>query len=119
METTRTYRKRYVAFKVHSPRVLQRREMAELLRSISKKAVNITLLTYNPEIMEGILRCDHKSLNMVRSLLNTHFQDLVVTTLLTSGTLKALRNKLPELSIPKRKARIEVLGKVFRDRNID
>jgi RNase P/RNase MRP subunit POP5 len=75
--------------------------MAEFLRSISE---NTTLLTYNPEIMEGIIRCDHRSLNMVRRLLNTPIQDIVVTTLLTSGTLKALRNKLPELSVPKRRA---------------
>jgi RNase P/RNase MRP subunit POP5 len=97
---TRTYRRRYVAFKVYSPRPLRRNEVATLLKStLDEKAPNTTLLTYNPEKMNGILRCDHRNLNTVRSLLNSPLQSSVhITTLKTSGTLKALRTKLPELS---------------------
>ena len=102
---TRTYRRRYVAFRVNSPRPLQRREVVALLKSIlDEKAPNTTLLTYNPETMKGILRCDHRNLNAVRSLLNSSLQGSVhITTLKTSGTLKALRTKLPELSLSEKR----------------
>lgn len=100
MGLTRTHRRRYVAFKLDSPRPLKRKEVVILLKSIlDEKAPNVTLLTYNPETMKGILRCDHRNLNTVRGLLNTSIQGYVqVTTLKTSGTLKALRRKLPEIS---------------------
>ena len=116
MGLMRTYRRRYVAFKVDSPRPLQRREVVAFLKSIlDEKAPNTTLLVYDPETMEGILRCDHRSLNTVRSLLNTFIQGYPrVVTLKTSGTLKALRRKL-QLPLSEKRA----YGKVFRGRNLD
>ena len=76
---------------------MPRREVVDLLKSIlGEDAPNATLLTYNPQTMEGILRCDHKNIEDVRRRLNSHETCVRITTLKTSGTLKALRRKLPE-----------------------
>mgnify|MGYP001147727807 CR=1 FL=1 len=112
---TRAYRRRYIAFKVDSPRPLNKKDVVVLLKSIlDEGAPSISLITYDPETMRGILRCDHRDVNMVRILLNTPLQgDVVLTTLKTSGTLKALRRKLSDPSSEKRKPTSMGLRKGF------
>lgn len=107
VEIMRIDRRRYVAFKIDSPRVLQRRDVIELLKPIfSKETINLIILIYDSKTMSGILRCNNRNLKDVRRLVNTSIQDTVIKTLKTSGTIKTLKNKLPELSLLKKKVKL-------------
>jgi RNase P/RNase MRP subunit POP5 len=100
----RTIRRRYLVFKIDSKAILSRRNVLELLKEASgNEAFSITLLTYVPEIMEGIIRCDHRNIGRVREILNGSFDRAVVRTLRTSGTVRTLKNTFSELSGPRKK----------------
>jgi RNase P/RNase MRP subunit POP5 len=100
----RTIRRRYLVFKIDSKVILSRRNVQELLKEASgNEAFSITLLTYVPEIMEGIIRCDHKNIGRVREMLNVSFHGAAVRTLRTSGTVRTLKNNFSELSDPTKK----------------
>jgi RNase P/RNase MRP subunit POP5 len=67
------------------------------------EALSITLLVYVPEIMEGIVRCDHRNIERVRQLLNGSLNGASITTLRTSGTIRTLKDAFPELSGSRKK----------------
>ncbi len=94
-----------MVFKIDSKAMLSRSDVLELMKKASKnEAHSITLLAYIPEIMEGIIRCDHENIDRVKQMLNGSFDGAVVRTLRTSGTLRTLKNTFSELSAPRRKA---------------
>jgi len=100
----KTIRRRYLVFKIDSKAILSRRDVLELMKKASKnEAHSITLLAYIPEIMEGIIRCDHENLDGVRQMLNGSFEGAVIRTLRTSGTVRTLKNAFSELSAPRKK----------------
>jgi len=100
----RTTRRRYLVFRIYSRAILSRKDVLELLKEASQnEALIITLLVYVPDIMEGIIRCDHRSLERVRQMLDRPLNGTAITTLKTSGTLRTLRNAFPELSDSRKK----------------
>lgn len=100
----RTTRRRYLVFRIHSDVTLLRRDVLELLKEASQnEALSITLLVYVPDIMEGIVRCDHRNIERVRQILNGPLNGTFITTLRTSGTIRTLKNVFPELSDSRKK----------------
>jgi len=100
----RTARRRYLVFRIHSGATLSRKDASELLKEVSQnEALSITLLVYVPDIMEGIIRCDHRDIEKVRQMLGGPLNGNVITTLRTSGTIKTLRKAFPELSDSRKK----------------
>ncbi|MEM2480024.1 MAG: Rpp14/Pop5 family protein [Candidatus Bathyarchaeia archaeon] len=62
---------------------------------------DISLIEYNEEMKYAIIRCSHKALPTVRASIaavtRVDGEDATMHVLLTSGTLKALRRRIPSV----------------------
>ena len=98
-------KRRYLALKVESEEPLSERNLIEaiwgsilqLFGEYGASQTNLYLVEFNPEDGYAILRCSHKTLDMVRASLaaitrvNEKFVSIHVIRV--SGTLKSLRKK--------------------------
>lgn len=100
----RLLRRRYIAFKLnHAPPVSKKELLAKLIAKImtvhgreASEQHRIRIIEYDQHTGLGIVRCDHETANLLRSLLRDStgiFGEYSVKTLGTSGSIKALRRK--------------------------
>lgn len=100
----RTLKKRYVGFRLTSDRVHSRREVSTLIlnelyamRSGHEKMMRVRLLDYDVEKGLGMLLCDHKSVEKIRSTFgnvqNKSQGKTTIHVIGVSGTIKALKRK--------------------------
>jgi RNase P/RNase MRP subunit POP5 len=96
----RTLRRRYIAFRINSPRPLSRSEVTIVLgRALDERKVNFVLTIFDAESGNGVLRCDHRNSEEAKRCLNalTAGSYHLVTTS-TSGTLEALKKRVTLVS---------------------
>ncbi len=95
-------RKRYIAFRIHAPRTISRKEFIAAIRESTKDKSAwdrirpwLTVFEYN----EGILRCAHTAKDEAIALLTgitimgREKMPITVETLGTSGTIKNVKRK--------------------------
>jgi ribonuclease P/MRP protein subunit POP5 len=99
-------RKRYLAFRVASEQSVRKRDVADavwkailqLFGEYGASQTHLTLVEYDQEKSLGIIRCSHRTVEMVRAAVAsvTEIKEKPVTlhVLGVSGTLKALRRKV-------------------------
>lgn len=98
-------KRRYLALRVLSEQSISKRDMLDavwnallqLFGEYGASQTNLTLIEYNSEKSQGILRCSHRAVEMVRasvaSVTEINGKPVAIDVLGVSGTLKALRKK--------------------------
>jgi len=100
----RLFRRRYIAFKLSPPPSISKRE---LLAMLAEKMTatrggedleqhHIRIIRYDQETGLGIVRCDHRAVDLLLSVLKgstESFGECSVKTMGTSGSIKALRRR--------------------------
>jgi len=96
----RTVRRRYIAFRIDSPRQLSRSEVTAVLsRALDEGEVNFMLTIFDAKSGTGVIRCDHRNSESATKLLNRWTPGFCrLTTISTSGTLEALKKRVPLMS---------------------
>ena len=101
---TRLFRRRYIAFKLSPAVSISKRELlAKITENITATGSGdpeqyyIRIIDYDPNTGLGILRCDHKAANTLLSTLRNLkvSEETSAKTIRTSGSIKALKQKLP------------------------
>ena len=99
-------RKRYLAFRVASEHSANKRDVADavwnailkLFGEYGASQTHLALIEYNQEKRWGIIRCSHRTVEMVRaavaSITEINRKPVALHVLGVSGTLKALRRKV-------------------------
>ena len=100
-------KRRYLSLKVVSEQPVNERDVMDavwnavlqLYGEYGASQTNLNLIEFNPQKNYAILRCSHKALEMVRasiaSITEINEKPTVIHVLGVSGTLRALRKKLP------------------------
>jgi len=98
-------RRRYLALRVVSEQPLHQKDITsafwnnllQLFGEYGASQVGFSLIDYNPQKSEAIVRCSHKALEMVRasiaSITEINEKPAAVRVMGVSGTLRALRKK--------------------------
>jgi len=96
----RTVRRRYIAFRIDSPRQLSRSEVTAVLsRALDEGEVNFMLTIFDAESGTGVIRCNHRNSESATKLLNNWAPGFSrLKTISTSGTLEALKKRVPLVS---------------------
>jgi RNase P/RNase MRP subunit POP5 len=96
----RTLRRRYIAFRIGSPRPLSRSEVTILLgRALDEPKVNFVLTIFDAESGNGVIRCDHRNCEEAKRHLNAPTAGSYhLVTISTSGTLEALKKRVTFVS---------------------
>ena len=99
-------RKRYLAFKIKSEQSVNKRDVTDavwnavlkLFGEYGASQINLALIEYDQEKNWGIMRCSHRTVEMVRasiaSVTEINENPVAIHVLRVSGTLKALRQKV-------------------------
>ncbi|UCE16839.1 MAG: ribonuclease P protein component 2 [Candidatus Bathyarchaeota archaeon] len=102
----RHVRRRYLALRVLSEQSISKRDVMDavwnaflqLFGEHGASQTNLTFIEYNSEKSCGIVRCSHKTVEMVRasiaSITEINGKPVAIDILGVSGTLKALREKV-------------------------
>lgn len=97
------YRNRYIAFKIISESTFSAerivdciwRMLLNLFGEVGASRTNFWLIEYNPEEGEGVLRCTHTSVDMMKAALATvtelNGSPLIINALGVSGTIRGVR----------------------------
>lgn len=104
------FKRRYIAIKLSPASSISKRELLTILMKIIATIHDgedigqnhVRIIEYDQTTGLGIVRCDHRNVDFLRSILNDTAEAFGVSrveTIGTSGTLKALRRKfLPKNS---------------------
>jgi RNase P/RNase MRP subunit POP5 len=104
----RNVRRRYLALRVHSEADISEDELSQVisdkihfLYGVKGAAeTNLRMIEYNPQLKQGIIRCNHDKLNETRAALAhiTAINDspVAIQVVTVSGTIKTLRKRLEE-----------------------
>ncbi|MFH0897283.1 MAG: Rpp14/Pop5 family protein [Candidatus Bathyarchaeota archaeon] len=97
------FRRRYIAFKLNSAPTISKRELLPMLISnmeaVSKEdseQYHIRIIKYDAEIGLGVVRCDHRAVNLLLVVLrnpNKTLGNYDAKTIGISGSIKTLRRK--------------------------
>lgn len=99
-------RRRYLALEILSEQSLNKWDVINTIRDAAVQLfgehgaskTSLTIIEYNAEKNQAIIRCSHKTVEMVRaaaaSITKMLDQPAAIRVLSVSGTLKALRQKL-------------------------
>lgn len=99
-------RRRYLALKVEGEKPSSERDLVraiwnsilQLFGEYGASQTNLYLVEFNPEDGYAILRCSHKTVDMVRAAIATitrvNEKPVAIHVVRVSGTLKSLRKKL-------------------------
>ncbi|MEM2133261.1 MAG: Rpp14/Pop5 family protein [Candidatus Freyarchaeota archaeon] len=97
------YRNRYIAFKIISETTFSAdvivngiwRMLLNLFGEVGASRTNFWLIEYSPETGEGILRCTHTCVDMMKATLaainELNESPLIINALGVSGTIKGVR----------------------------
>ena len=103
-------RRRYIAVEIDSDRTFNEKEfrnaiwsnILRLFGEVGASQTDFTLIDYNQTKSQAILRCSHKALELVKAVIVsvTEIEEELATVhiLQISGTLKALRRRVPIFS---------------------
>ena len=98
-------RRRYLALRVVSEQPVSRRDVTsafwnallQLFGEYGASQVGLSLIDYNPQRGQAIVRCSHKALEMVRasiaSITEINEKPAAIHVVGVSGTLRSLRKK--------------------------
>ena len=104
---SRRVRRRYLSLEVVSQQLLNERDflnavwnaVLQLYGEYGASQADLSLMEYDPQRNYAVVRCSHKALEMVRasiaSITEINGKPTVIHVLGVSGTLRALRKKLP------------------------
>ena len=99
-------RKRYLALKVESTEPLSEKDLIgaiwdsilQLFGEYGGSQTNLYLVKFDPEDGDAILRCSHRTVDMVRAavaaITRVNEKTMAVHVIRVSGTLRALRKRL-------------------------
>lgn len=99
-------RRRYLALRIVSEQPVSQRDvksafwsaLLQLFGEHGASQVSFTLIDYNPQKGQAIVRCSHKALEMVRasiaSITEINEKPAAIHVMGVSGTLRALRKKI-------------------------
>lgn len=100
-------RRRYTAVKIDSERTFDERDFYDavwtsilrLFGEYGASQTELTLIEYDQETNQAILRCSHKALDLVKASIvavtEIENESATLHIVLVSGTLKSLRSKIP------------------------
>ena len=100
-------RRRYIAVRIDSERTFDERDFYDavwtsilrLFGEYGASQTELTLIEYDQETKQAILRCSHKALDLVKASIvavtEIENESATLHIVLVSGTLKSLRSRIP------------------------